>query len=137
MKIIDFKRKGNAVRFFLGSDDLAYWYGENWDVNPMEVHAKQVDDQFIVAEKDFFYSVDYLMYDPGDCHETSDMTKEDLVLRKVPCLIIVPKEVADKYPRNRDQDNYFFWLSKINEENLIVFYFGDTVPTESVLVSRL
>ena len=28
MKIIDFTRKGNVVRFYLGEDNLENWYGE-------------------------------------------------------------------------------------------------------------
>lgn len=31
MKIIDFERKGNLVRFYLGDDDLAEWYGDDWN----------------------------------------------------------------------------------------------------------
>lgn len=30
MKIIDFERKGNLVRFYLGDDDLVEWYGDDW-----------------------------------------------------------------------------------------------------------
>ena len=29
MNIIYFERKGNLVRFYLGDDDLAEWYGDD------------------------------------------------------------------------------------------------------------
>ena len=36
MKIIDFAKKGNVVRFFLGKDDLKEWWGDDWDDCPYE-----------------------------------------------------------------------------------------------------
>lgn len=40
MKIIDFERKGNLVRFYLGDDDLAEWWGDDWNDTPYEHNAE-------------------------------------------------------------------------------------------------
>lgn len=45
MKIIDFERKGNLVRFYLGDDDLEEWYGDDWNDTPYEHNAGQVYDE--------------------------------------------------------------------------------------------
>lgn len=42
MKIIDFERKGNLVRFYLGDDDLVEWYGDDWNDTPYEHNAERV-----------------------------------------------------------------------------------------------
>lgn len=42
MKIIDFERKGNLVRFYLGDDDLHDWSGDDWNDTPYEYNAGQV-----------------------------------------------------------------------------------------------
>ena len=60
MKIIDFDKKGNVVRFYLGKDDLNDYWGDDWNDVPYEHNAGTVYDEFIMRK------------------------------RKVPCLIIVP-----------------------------------------------
>ena len=34
MKVIDFERKGNVIRFYLGKDDLTEWWGDDWNDTP-------------------------------------------------------------------------------------------------------
>ena len=42
LKIIDFERKGNLVRFYLGSDSVEDYSGEGWETAPYS-RAKTVD----------------------------------------------------------------------------------------------
>lgn len=43
MKIIDFERKGNLVRFYLGDDDLAEWWGDESTALPVTDKLVQVE----------------------------------------------------------------------------------------------
>ena len=36
MKIIDWDRKGNVLRLYLGEDRLEDWWGDDWDDRPYE-----------------------------------------------------------------------------------------------------
>ena len=89
MKIIDFARKGNAVRFYLGEDDLADWYGDDWNDCPYEHNAGPVYDRFVAGYRDICYSYVFSILEPCDGTINSQRSK-------VPCLIIVPPVVLEK-----------------------------------------
>ena len=46
LKIIDFEKKGNVVRFYYGKDSLKEWYGDDWDDRPYEHNAGEVYHRF-------------------------------------------------------------------------------------------
>lgn len=93
MKIIDFERKGNLVRFYLGDDDLVEWYGDDWDDTPYEYNAERVYDEYIKGYCDMMFPFDDLVLEPccGTCN--SGWCKDDMVAQKVPCIIQVPAAV--------------------------------------------
>ena len=93
MKIIDFERKGNVVRFYLGKDDLEDWHGDDWDDAPYEYNAGRVYDEFISGHIDiaFPYSADVL--EPRDGCVNSPFCKDDMKARRVPCIIVVPEDM--------------------------------------------
>lgn len=122
MKIIDFARKGNVVRFFLGKDDLQDWYGDDWNDTPYEHNAGQVYDEFISAVKDVTFSFDDLVLEPkDDWHNcgNSSWSKDDMIARRVPCLIVVPAALVDDY-----QDNFSFY---VGYDGIKKYYFGDSM----------
>lgn len=117
MKIIDFKKKGNVVRFYLGEKtpdwgwvnpdyikggktpdwlkpEDGYW-GDDWDDRPYEHNAGQVYEEFIKGYKDVAFDFDDFVLEPADgaWDRNSRWSKEDMIARKVPCIIAVPKEV--------------------------------------------
>jgi hypothetical protein len=97
MKIIDFERKGNLVRFYLGDDDLVEWYGDDWDE---------------------MFPFDDLVLEPcsGTCD--SGWCKDDMVAQKVPCIIQVPAAVhSDSFDESFDH-----W---VGAKGVHKFYFGD------------
>lgn len=93
MKIIDFERKGNVVRFYLGADELESWHGDDWDDIPYEHNAGRVYDEFVVGYHDITVPFDYTVMEPRDGHINSRWNKLDMVKRRVPCIIIVPDEL--------------------------------------------
>ena len=95
MKIIDFEKKGNVVRFFLGADDLEEWYGDDWNDTPYEYNAGEVYERFVSGHKDIAFPFDDLVLEPRDGVLNSEYCKNDMVARRAPCIIVVPKEIAD------------------------------------------
>lgn len=63
MKVLDLERKGNLIRFFLGSDYLNKWYGDDWDDVPYELNAGPVYDSFVKVEVDVVLPYDTSIID--------------------------------------------------------------------------
>ena len=61
MKIIDFERKGNVVRFFLGADDCFDYWGDDWDDAPYDCNAGTVYSRFVTGRKDVSFPFDSLV----------------------------------------------------------------------------
>lgn len=121
MKIIDFARKGNVVRFYLGEDNLAGWYGDDWDDAPYEHNAGRVYDEYIKDIKDVAFPFDTLVLEPqDDWHNcgNSEYCKNDMIARKVPCLIVVPAALIDWY------DNFSHYVVMDGVKKI---YFGDDI----------
>ena len=142
MQIIDFKRKGNVVRFYLGekTPDWGWtnkdylrdgktpdwlkpsdrYYGDDWDDRPYEHNAGQVCEEFIKGYKDIAFDFDDLVLEPCDGEYNSPWCKDDMVARRVPCIIAIPKEiVGDSWDTSFDR-----WAGC---DGIKKFYFGDEV----------
>ena len=124
-KIIDFEKKGNVVRFYLGKEDLQEWHGDDWDDAPYEHNAGTVYNEYVTQIVDIGYSFDYLVMEPADdwrnnCN--SRFSKKDLKEGKTPCIIVVPLELTkDRY---YSEDDFSFW---VGAKGVIKFYLGDLV----------
>lgn len=46
-KVIDYDKKGNLVRFYLGDIDLGYWTGDDWDDAPYEHNAGMIYEEYV------------------------------------------------------------------------------------------
>lgn len=117
MQIIDFKKKGNVVRFYLGDATTHYW-GDDWNDRPYEHNAGQVYEEFIKGYKDVAFDFDDLVLEPcnGECN--SLWSKEDMQKRRVPCVIVVPKKVHE----DSWEDSFNHWCSS---DGIKKYYFGD------------
>ena len=125
MKIIDFKKKGQSVRFFLGRDDLDSWYGDDWNDTPYEHNAGQVYDEFVERTVDIVFPFDDLVLEPSDGTMNSDWCKDDMVGRRVPCVIHVPAADADQ----SWDDSFRYWVGSASAEK---YYFGDKWPDDKL-----
>lgn len=124
MKIIDFHKKGNVVRFFLGEDDLKEWWGDDWDDCPYEHNAGEVYDEYISGYTDIAFNFDDCVLEPCDGAWNSEYSKEDMVKRHVPCIIVVPSKVAeDSFWGNHFQH----W---VGNDCVRRYYFGDHMEME-------
>lgn len=146
MKIIDFERKGNVIRFYLGekteewgwtnpnykdytgetpdwlrpSDD---YYGDDWDNAPYEANAGRVYEQFIKGHKDIVVDFDDIVLEPTDLDYVC--SKDDIVNKDVPCIIVVPKKVLEE---NNLEEWQLYSLQKIMKlKGIKCYYFGDEI----------
>lgn len=123
MKIIDFERKGNVIRFYLGADsDREYW-GDDWDDIPYECNAGFVYSRYVVGTADYVFPFDVLILEPSEGYRGySSVSKEDMKARKSPCLIIVPTDLAI----NSYSTDYTYWLGA---EGVHRIYFEDQLDS--------
>ncbi len=129
MKIIDFKKKGNVVRFYLGDDSLTGWYGDDWNDAPYEHNAGTVYDRFVSGRRDIAFPFDSLVIEPCEGALNSEWCKDDMKDRKVPCIIVVPSETASE---SWWENDFAHW---VGVDGITKFYFGD--PMEPAEVDRL
>lgn len=114
-KIIDWERKGNIVRFYLGKDKLERWWGDDWNDEPYEHNAGRVYEEFISGHKDIVIDFDDIVYEPSDFSMNSEYCKDDFRDRKVPFLIIIDNKNRDYF------NNYTDAVIKAKK----IYYLGD------------
>lgn len=120
-EVIDFERKGNLIRLYLGRNGEQR--GDDWDDTPYDCNAGRVYNEYISSIVDICVPYDYIVLEPRDTWNLDyncGFCKEDIVKRKVPCLIIVPPEEAD----SRWNNDYSHW---VGNENVKKIYFGDKI----------
>lgn len=130
MKIIDFEKKGNVVKFFLGRNDLKEWWGDDWDDRPYEHNAGEVYDKFVSAEIDVAFPSNWIVSEPADDYHyngNSPYCKEDFIKRKAPCI------VAYK-PQEDEWWCYDEYSTLVSQDNAVKFYFGDKMDNTSKIV---
>ena len=121
MKIIDFKREGNTVTFYLG-DDPDYT-GDDWDDVPYEHNAGKVYDEYIKGEKTIEFNYNDLVIEPSYREWNSKYSKNDMKARKVPCIIVISRLMMNKlYEHDYWIDSY---KKALKIEDAKKYYFGD------------
>ena len=76
MKIIDFEKRGNLVRLYLGSDSVDDYWGDDWDDAPYEYNAGKVYDKYISAYIDLAFDWKYYIYEQSEI-SFEELSKED------------------------------------------------------------
>mgnify|MGYP003313348486 FL=1 len=119
MQIIDFERKGNVVRFYLGKNGEQW--GDDWDDTPYECNAGTVYNEHVKGKRDIAFPFDCIVLEPQDgawMRSGSDCCKEDMIKRRVPCIVVVPPELAD----GSWCDSFHQW---VRCDGVRKYYFGD------------
>lgn len=121
MKIIDFEKKGNVVRFYLGKDDCDNYWGDDWNDEPYEYNAGSVYDEYIKGYLDVAFNFNYYVFEPCDDWKNDRLyfSKEDMKENKIPCIVAVPEELI-----GCSNDRYIEWIGS-NSEKIVKFYFND------------
>lgn len=123
LEIIDWARKGNVVRLFLGKNGKQY--GDDWNDVPYEHNAGPVYDQFIVGVKDIKFDFDDTVLEPRDYVSNSKYSKEDMVKRKTPFLTVT--KLKDLPIGSYDFETSLKNDDRCKEPKARRFYFGDKV----------
>lgn len=116
-QIIDFERKGNVIRFYLGTNGKQW--GDDWNDVPYECNAGRVYDEYVTGIEDISIPFDCLVLEPADGCLNSKFSKEDMIRGQIPCVIIVPKSFVEQV--SWGLDDFAFW---IGNNNIIKVYFG-------------
>ena len=124
MQIIDFDRRGNLVRFYLG-DASADYGGDDWDDRPYDCNAGKVYEQYIKGYRDVVFPFDDMVLEPCDGEYNCSVSKDDMKKRHVPCIIAVPKKIVD------DDDylgiSFARWAAA---DGIKKYYFGDEMEPD-------
>lgn len=137
MKIIDFERKGNVVRFYLGADNRTDYWGDDWDDRPYEHNAGTVYNEFVDGYIDVAFPFGCNVLDPESdyrYHGNSPYCKDDFKKRNAPCIIVLPEEIVkEDYCSN---DSYSQYMGSKRVER---FYFEESLEriTQCPLVTVL
>ena len=121
MKIIDFEKRGNVIRFYCGKDNCDDYWGDDWNDRPYEHNAERVYSEYIEEYIDVAVDIDYHVMEPADdwrYNNNTPFSKQDMKKRSVPCIIVVPNDdsyVSEEFNRYAVSDN----VDKI--------YFGDSI----------
>ena len=124
MKIADFKKVGNVVRFYYTTNDIDY-RGDNWNLSGYEQNAGAVHHSYIRGFVDVAFDINHVVMEPcNDTYKTelSPFSKNDLKAKKVPCIIVVDKSV-DKYFDATGND----FLKYSGRPDVVKFYLGDDI----------
>lgn len=89
-KIIDFRKKGNVVRFYLGRDDLEDWGGDDWNDSPYQYNAGEVYLEYISSYMDVVFPFNWQVLEPADSYDGLEWCKNDMKDKAVPCIVAHP-----------------------------------------------
>jgi len=95
-EIIDFEKKGNLIRFYLGKNGKQW--GDDWDDAPYEHNAGKVYDEFIKGYCDIVIDFDYKAEEPHEYLNVtnSEYCRQDMIKKKIFALVIGVDEYQSK-----------------------------------------
>lgn len=94
-EIIDYACRGNVIRFYLGKNGEQW--GDDWS-DPFD-NAGNVYNEYVGATVDLYVPYDYTVLCPNDTSYNyySSYTKELMMHRCFPCIVCIPKELAEHF----------------------------------------
>lgn len=121
MKILDWEKKGNVVRLYLGDDAEKDWWGDDWDDKPYECNAGTVYMRFVKEYVDIAFSFNWIVQEPAeDWHYNSNSPycKEDFKNRYAPIFVAYCSE-EDSWSKPETYSEI------VPMENCVKVYVGD------------
>lgn len=114
-QVIDVATKGNVIRFYIGENGKQW--GDDWDDAPYEHNAGVVYDKFVDRTFDVAIPFDMFVSEPGRDHTNSEWCKQDMIDRKIHCVLIESSE----------------W----GGTELLKIYFGDPIPDVAAALENI
>ena len=122
MEIIDFSRKGNVVRLYLGQKDPNWgytnkdykdytgetpswikpsdkYYGDDWDDTPYQHNAGTVYEEFVKGWVDIAFKFDINLKEPADDEYSGtnhSYSKDALIEKHLPMLVAAKEKNGDE-----------------------------------------
>ena len=93
MKIIDFEKFGNAVKFYLGDDSAQAYLGDDWDDIPYELNAGPVYEDWVTGTRVIYFDYEDVVLEPCESNY-NEWSKLDMKNGDIPCIIRIPREVV-------------------------------------------
>lgn len=125
LEIIVVETKGNVIRFYLGKNGEQW--GDDWNDAPYEHNADRVYGKYVEGTKDVFVDFDFSVLEPCSGTVNSRYSKEDMIKRRVPCLIVVNDKIFDEDSSALVHRHDFCYWAGCEDKNVIKFYFGDVL----------
>ena len=122
LQVIDFEKKGNVIRLYLGSPDCTDYWGDDWDDSPYDCNAGIVYERFVIDTLDLAIPFDSLVIEPCNGVVNCGYSKEDMKVRRVPCLLIVPASVTEG--KEWVGEDFQYWIGNAQAFRI---YFGDDI----------
>lgn len=119
LKVIDFEKCGNVVRFYLDDIDCDDYWGDDWDDSPYEHNAGKVYDIFIKGYIDIAWPADWYVCEPSYNVVNSKYCKKDFKERKTPIIIVKDSNECDDYHWQCDS---FKTLLNNHKPNYIIYF---------------
>lgn len=124
LKIIDFEKKGNVIRLYLGNPNCTDYWGDDWNDSPYDCNAGIVYERFVIDTLDLAIPFDSLVIEPCNGVVNCGYSKEDMKVRRVPCLLIVPASVTEG--KEWIGEDFQYWIGNAQAFRI---YFGDNIET--------
>ena len=120
LKIIDFEKKGNVVRFYLGDKNLQEYCGDDWEDAPYDCNAGTVYREYITGSIDIVFPFDSYLLEPCNEYHGCVYCKDNMKHRDVPCIVYVPHDLNEGY----FDDCFSRW---VGNDNVTRIYFNDNI----------
>jgi len=130
VKVIDFEKKGNVIRLFLGDVSCNDYWGDDWNDSPYEHNAGTVYDEYVRGYMDIAVpfdcaaveaSSDWVMY-----HGNTPYCKDDFKHRIVPCIIICPEQIT------QDEWAYPPFSKYVSDPRCFEIFYNDILDDEYI-----
>ena len=125
LKVIDWYKKGNIVRFFLGDNDCKDYWGDDWNDRPYEHNAGLVYPEYVKATFDVAFQFDTLIAEPYLNVSNSQFSKEDMKNGIIPFLCVLPAESLKHAQEEIKIHGVGHYLDFINSEFTVPIYMND------------
>ena len=128
MKIIDFEKEGNVVRFFYDDNDCQDYWGDDWNDIPYEHNAGMVYEKYIKGYIDVALDMNYMVLEPSESvsHINSPYSKQDMKQHKIPCILVGKVKDLDDISNNSSK-LYIGYEEIIKDSRIKTIFFDDDV----------